>query len=162
LGLTLTREIPEGLPKIEADFEAFCRVIRGLVDNAIKYTPEEGRVIVSAEMVGQNVGISVEDNGRGIHPDDLPHIFDKFFRARSTTLEGEGNGSALSATAAPGVGLGLYLAKHIVEQLGGGITVESEIGAGTVFTVLMPALVTSGSSEMAIEDDANVEAIANS
>jgi signal transduction histidine kinase len=162
LGLALTTGIPEGLPKIEADFEALCRVIRGLVDNAIKYTPEGGRVIVSADIVGQNVAISVEDNGGGIHPVDLPHIFDKFFRARSTTVEGEADGPASFATAAPGVGLGLYLAKHIVEQLGGRITVESEVGAGTVFTVLMPALVTGGNSEMAIEDDADVEAIADS
>ncbi len=162
LGLGLTTEIPEGLPKIEADFEALCRVIRGLVDNAIKYTPEGGRVIVSADIVEQNVAMSVEDNGSGIHPDDLPHIFDKFFRARSTTVEGEAEGAASFATAAAGVGLGLYLAKHIVEQLGGRITVESEVGAGTVFTVLMPALVTGGTSKMAIEDDVNVETTVNS
>ncbi len=162
LGLALATEIPEGLPKIEADFEALCRVTRGLVDNAIKYTPEGGRVTVSAHIVRQNVGISVEDNGGGIHRDDLPHIFDKFFRARSSTVEDETDGAASFATAAPGVGLGLYLAKHVVEQLGGRITVESEVGAGTVFTLLMPALVTGDNSGMAIEDDADVEAIANS
>lgn len=162
LGLALTTEIPEGLPKIEADFEAFCRVIRSLIDNAIKYTPEGGRVIVSADIVGQNVAISVEDNGGGIHPVDLAHIFDKFFRARSTNVEGEPYLPASFAIAAQGVGLGLYLAKHIVEQLGGRIRVESEVGAGTVFTVLMPALVTGGNSEMAIEDDADVKAITGS
>ncbi len=162
MGLALTIEIPEDLPKIEADFEALCRVIRGLVDNAIKYTPEGGRVIVSARRAGDNVEMSVEDNGGGIHPDDLPHIFDKFFRARSTTVEGEADGLASFATAAPGVGLGLYLAKHIVEQLGGRIKVNSQVGAGTVFTLLMPALVTGGDSGMAIEDDADVKAIAGS
>ena len=151
LGLALTAEIPEGLPKIEADFEALCRVIRGLVDNAIKYTPEGGRVTVSAHIAGQNVAISVEDNGGGIHPDDLPHVFDKFFRARSSVRR-RSDESASSATAAPGVGLGLYLAKHIVEQLGGRITVKSEVGAGTVFTVLIPALIAGGNSEIAIED----------
>ncbi len=156
LGLALTTEILKGLPKIEADFEALCRVIRGLVDNAIKYTPEGGRVTVSAHIVGDNVAISVEDNGGGINPDDLPHVFDKFFRARSTIVEAEDDEAASFETAAPGVGLGLYLAKRIVEQLGGRITVESEVGAGTVFTVLMPALVTGGNSEMAIEDDADV------
>src|SRR5688500_9968423 len=162
LGLALTTEIPEVLPKIEADFEALCRVIRGLVDNAIKYTPEGGRVTVSADIVGQNVAISVADNGGGIHPDDLPHIFDKFFRARSTIIDSEADKPSSSALAAPGVGLGLYLAKHIVEQLGGRIRVESEVGAGTVFTVLMPALVTGGNSEITIEDDVDVEAIAGS
>ncbi len=161
LGLALSTEIPDGLPRVEADFEALCRVIRGLVDNAIKYTPEGGRVTVSSHIVAQNVAISVEDNGSGINPDDLPHVFDKFFRARSTTVEGEDDGRASFATAAPGVGLGLYLAKHIIEQLGGRITVESEVGVGTLFTVLMPA-VNGGDSEMAIEDYADVEAIAGS
>ncbi|HEY5884189.1 MAG TPA: ATP-binding protein, partial [Pyrinomonadaceae bacterium] len=161
MGLVLTTKMSEGLPKIEADFEALCRVIRGLVDNAIKYTPEGGRVTVSAHIVGQEVAISVEDNGSGIHPEDLPHVFDKFFRASSRT-ENDADKPALSATAAPGVGLGLYLAKHIVEQLGGRIEVKSEVGAGTVLTLLMPALVTGGNSEMAIEDDADVEAIAGS
>lgn len=150
LGLTLSIEIPDGLPKIEADFEALCRVIRGLVDNAIKYTPEGGRIIVSAQNVGHNVAISVEDNGRGIHPEDLPHIFDKFFRARATVVESEIEEPASLATAAPGVGLGLYLAKHIVEQLGGRITIESKVGGGTVATVLMRALVTNGTSRVAI------------
>jgi len=162
LGLALATEIPEGLPKIEADFEALCRVIRGLVDNAIKYTPEGGLVSVSAHIVGQNVAISIEDNGSGIHRDDLPYIFNKFFRARSISDEAEDDGSGSFATAAPGVGLGLYLAKHIVEQLGGRITVESEVGAGTVFTVLMPVLVTGDKPGMTIEDDADVEAIAGS
>ena len=161
LGQILTTDIPEGLPKIEADLEALCRVIRGLVDNAIKYTSEGGRVTVSADIVAQNVAISVEDNGGGIHPVDLPHIFDKFFRALSTTEDVEGDGPASFTSAAPGVGLGLYLAKHIVEQLGGRITVESEVGSGTVFTVLMPALVTGGSSEKTIEDD-DVKTLAGS
>jgi signal transduction histidine kinase len=161
LGLALTTEIPQGLPKIDADFEALCRVIRGLVDNAIKYTPEGGRVAVSAQVDDHMVAIAIEDNGGGIHPDDLPHIFDKFYRARSA-VEEEDDRSASPGTAAPGVGLGLYLAKHIIEQLGGRITVESEVGSGTVFTLLLPASVTRRNSKTSIEEDADVEAITGS
>jgi signal transduction histidine kinase len=162
LGLALTTEMPHDLPRIDADFEALCRVIRALVDNAIKYTPEGGRVIVSARVVGQMVAIAIEDNGGGIHPDDLPHIFDKFYRARSAVVEGEDDPSASPGTAAPGVGLGLYLARHIIEQFGGRITVESKVGDGTLFTVFLPVFVRSGNSETTIEDDADVEAIVGS
>ena len=162
LGLALTTEIPQGLPRIEVDFEASCRVIRGLVDNAIKYTPEGGRVVVSARVDDDMVAIGIEDNGGGIHPDDLPHIFEKFYRARSVAVEEKDDRPASPATAAPGVGLGLYLAKHIIEQLGGRITVDSEFGAGTIFTVLLPASIPSSNSEVSIEDEANVEAIAGS
>jgi len=161
LGLALATEIPEGLPRIEVDFEALCRVIRGLVDNAIKYTPEGGRVVVSAQVVDQMVAISIEDKGSGIHPDDLPHVFDKFYRARFAAVEEEAGRSGLPGTAAPGVGLGLYLAKHVIEQSGGRITVESEVGTGTVFRVLLPASA-GGNSEIPIEDQPNVEALAGS
>jgi signal transduction histidine kinase len=133
-------------------------VIRGLVDNAIKYTPEGGRVDISARVVDQMVAIAIQDNGAGIHSDDLPHVFDKFYRARSVTVQSEDDPGA-PGTAAPGVGLGLYLARHIIEQLGGRITVESKVGHGTLFTVLLPASVGSGNSETAIKDDADVEAI---
>jgi len=160
LGLALMTEIPHGLPTIEADFEALCRFIRGLIDNAIKYTPEGGRVVVSAQLDGHLVAIAIEDNGGGIPPADLPHIFEKFYRARSAAAEEEDDRPRSPGTAAPGVGLGLYLAKHIIKQLGGRITVESEVGLGTVFTLLLPSV--TSDSEIKIEDEANVEAIAGS
>jgi signal transduction histidine kinase len=160
LGLTLTTEILQGLPRIEVDFEASCRVIRGLVDNAVKYTPEGGRVVVSARVNDDMVAIAIEDNGAGIHPDDLPHIFEKFYRARTAAVEEEYERPASPGTAAPGVGLGLYLAKHIIEQLGGQITVDSEFGAGTIFTVQLPVCVPSSNSEVRIEDKIDVETTA--
>jgi signal transduction histidine kinase len=162
LGLALMTEIPQGLPRIEVDFEASCRVIRGLVDNAIKYTPEGGRVVVSARVDDDMVAIAIEDNGAGIHPDDLPHIFEKFYRARSAAVEEEYDRPASPGTAAPGVGLGLYLAKHIIEQLGGRINVESEGGAGTVFTLLLPVSVPSSNSEVSNEDGTDVETTVSS
>ncbi len=161
LGLALLTEIPDGLPRIEVDFEALCRVIRGMIDNAIKYTPEGGQVVVSAQVEDHMVTIGIEDNGGGIHPDDLPYVFDKFYRARSAAVGEEDDRSASPGTAAPGVGLGLYLARHIIEQSGGRITVESEAGKGTVFRLRLPALIGSN-SEMTIEDEADVEAIAGS
>ncbi|HKZ03148.1 MAG TPA: sensor histidine kinase [Pyrinomonadaceae bacterium] len=162
LGLELATEIPLKLPSVEGDFEALRRVIRGLVDNAIKYTPEGGRVIVSAHLVDQMVAIAIEDTGQGIPADDLPHIFDKFYRARYAAVEGEDEPSASPGTAAPGVGLGLYLVRHIIEQFGGRITVESKVGDGSIFTVLLPASVSCGNSGATIEDHADVQAIAGS
>ena len=117
-------------------------------------------MLVSARVVGEMVAIDIEDTGRGISADDLPHIFDKFYRVRSAELEVQDDPSVSPGIAAPGVGLGPYLAKHIIEQLGGRITVESEVGTGTCFTLYLPAYVSGSNSEMTIEDDENVEAIA--
>ncbi len=160
LGLALTTDIPADLPRIVADFEAVRRVIRGLVDNAIKYSPEGGEVIVSARLVDQTVAIGIQDTGGGIPPEDLPHIFDKFYRVRA--VHGEDDLSGAPETAAPGVGLGLYLARHLIEQLGGRIAVASKVGEGTLFTVFLPLFDNTGAFETAIEVDANVEAAVGS
>ena len=134
LGLTLTTAAPRELTSVSGDSDALRRVIRGLIDNAIKYTPEGGRITVSAEALDNHVAINVSDTGKGITASDLPHIFDKFYRAVAAPEDEDARG-----TAAPGVGLGLYLAQHIVSQLNGEIRVESRPGVGTTFTVLLPA-----------------------
>ncbi|HKY26481.1 MAG TPA: ATP-binding protein [Pyrinomonadaceae bacterium] len=132
LGLELTTNVPARLSAVTGDFEALRRVIRGLIDNAIKYTPEGGRITVSARESDHRMAISVVDTGKGIADTDLPYIFTKFYRAAE-------NGAAGSpGTAASGVGLGLYLAQHVVSQSDGQIMVESEQGAGTTFTVNLP------------------------
>jgi signal transduction histidine kinase len=87
------------------------------------------------------VDISVTDNGRGIPPQDLPVLFDKFHRGRPATVAPDG---ALAAALpeleeVPGIGLGLYLARNIIEQMGGRISVESEVGRGSIFTLHLPA-----------------------
>jgi signal transduction histidine kinase len=161
LGLALTTDVQPNLPLVQGDFEALRRVVRGLIDNAIKYTPEGGRVVVSAHPVDHTVAISVKDNGPGIAPADVPHVFEKFYRAGSPASEPEGEEARPPDTAAPGVGLGLYLARHIIEQSGGQITVESKVGGGTIFTVLLPVFRGGGESET-IEDDVDVEAIVGS
>jgi signal transduction histidine kinase len=132
LGLTLTTDIPADLSAVSGDFEALRRVIRGLIDNAIKYTPEGGRITVSAREIENRMAISVSDTGKGIPETDLPHIFSKFYRVI------EEGASDSSGTAAPGVGLGLYLAQHIVSQMEGQIDVESKQGVGTTFIVTLP------------------------
>jgi signal transduction histidine kinase len=160
LGLRLTTDVAANLPPLKGNFEALRRVIRGLVDNAIKYTPEGGIITVSGNQVDDALAITIRDTGKGIPEADLPHVFEKFYRAGS---EFEDEGLAASpGTAAPGVGLGLYLAQHIVEQLNGKIIVESKEGRGTTFTVFLPRWSDSGSSGAKHEENAGVEEIVSS
>jgi len=98
-----------------------------LVSNAVKYTPAEGRVRVT--LTGQDgwARLEVADTGIGIAPADLPHVFDRFFRADEARARTEG-----------GTGLGLAIARWTVEAHGGRLTVASQPGKGSVFTVLLP------------------------
>lgn len=132
-----------------------------MIDNAIKYTPRGGRVVVSANVADERVAITVEDNGQGISAADITHVFDKFYRARSEGTESEDNEFA-SSTAASGVGLGLYLAQHVVNQLEGEIIVESKPGRGTIFTVLLPLWTDDDKAEADDQEETNVEAIVSS
>lgn len=155
LGLTLTTDVPAGLSAVSADFEVLRRVIRGLIDNAIKYTPEGGRISVTARETENGMAISVSDTGKGIPEAELPYIFSKFYRVAD-------NGPADSpGTAAPGVGLGLYLARHFVSQMDGQITVESQPGVGTTFVVTLPLWVDhlAGNGN---KEDADVQALVGS
>jgi signal transduction histidine kinase len=155
LGLTLTSDVPAGLSAVSADFEALRRVIRGLIDNAIKYTPEGGRLSITARETENEMAISVTDTGKGIPEADLPHIFSKFYRVAD-------NSPAHSpGTAAPGVGLGLYLAQHIVSQLDGQIKVESQQGVGTTFVVILPLWIDEVTDNES-QEDADVKALVGS
>ena len=147
LRLRLTTNIPAGSPDVGGDFEALRRVIRGLIDNAIKYTPEGGQIAISGREVNQRLAISVSDTGKGIPEHDLPFIFDKYYRVAS------------EATAGSGVGLGLYLAQHIVVQLDGEITVESKPGVGTTFSVILPQWIITDEEN---EEVADVQALVSS
>jgi signal transduction histidine kinase len=159
LGLKLTSEVPPELPPVQADNEALRRVIRGLIDNAIKNTPEGGVVSISARLVDQVVAIDVEDNGRGIPPTELPRIFEKFYRAGPVATQNANESAEFYGTAnVPGVGLGLYLARHIIQQLGGEIAVESRAGEKTTFSVMLPVANVHGvQGNNEIKDD--VEAV---
>lgn len=103
------------------------QVLRNLIGNAIKYTPNEGQITVGADVHERNVQIFIQDTGLGIPEKDLPHIFDRFYRVHNDDrVDIEGNG------------LGLAIVKAIVEQHGGKIAVESEHGKGTCFRVTLP------------------------
>jgi signal transduction histidine kinase len=98
-----------------------------LVDNAIKYTPAGGAVQVRAQEEGDQIIFSVIDTGMGITPADQPYVFDKFFRS-----------SNVRETGIPGTGLGLSIVKGIAEDHGGRVWVESRLGKGTMFVVVLP------------------------
>jgi PAS domain S-box-containing protein len=124
--ITLTGEVAAGLPHVLADRDRTFQVLTNLVSNAIKFTPDGGTVVVRAVAAVNAIQFSVEDTGPGIRPDDLPHIFDRFWQA--------------TRTASLGSGLGLPIAKGIVEAHGGTIWVESQPGVGTTLHFTLPAI----------------------
>ena len=123
--VSLSTELSSDLPLIQADKERLQQVIVNIIHNAIKFTPAGGRVTISTRHSGESVLARISDTGIGISKDDLPHIFERFFKAdksRSTS----------------GTGLGLAIAKHIVQTHGGSIWVESEEGKGSMFSFSLP------------------------
>ena len=133
----------EDIPNVCADPKALRRVLSNIIENAIKYTPDGGRIRLSARADGDEVLISVTDNGRGIPPEDMPVLFDKFHRGRPAThSEAMRNATTdaefLEDADVSGVGLGLYLGRNVMEQMGGRISVESEVGRGSTFTLHLP------------------------
>jgi signal transduction histidine kinase len=153
-GFQLTSVVLAEISAVSGDFEALRRVVRSLIDNAIKYTPEGGRILVSAQTNDETVTLTVTDTGKGIPEADLPLVFEKFYRGGAETDD-----AIQTGTAAPGVGLGLYLAQHIVSQLNGKITVESKQGVGTTFSVILPRRVEEAEES---EEDADVKALVGS
>lgn len=127
------------VPPVCADPKALRRVVSNLIENSIKYTPDGGLITLSAS-VGKDdfVLISVADNGRGIPPEDLPVLFNKFHRGKPVRANSETNEDFLEDADVSGVGLGLYLGKYIIEQMGGQITVETEVGRGSTFYLHLP------------------------
>jgi len=111
------------LPPVEADRERVAEVLVCLIGNAIKLTPEGGRVDIAAKREGDHVLIEVKDNGKGIAPEDMPKLFTKFFQAD---------------TSIPGTGLGLSICRMLVEAHGGKIWCESELGKGSTFSFTLP------------------------
>ncbi|HEX9382525.1 MAG TPA: HAMP domain-containing sensor histidine kinase, partial [Gemmatimonadaceae bacterium] len=117
-----------GLPsKVYWDEDRINEVLGNLISNAFKFTPRGGRVALSVAAADGNVVITVADTGAGISPEQLPHIFDKFYQADNQ-----------AQAASKGTGLGLAIAKEIVEAHGGQTTVESRVGEGTTFVVTLP------------------------
>ena len=128
VGVSLVVDTREGAPLVGADPRRLDRVFSNLVKNAIEHTTE-GAVRVNVARRGEDVVIKVEDEGEGIPSEDLPHIFERFYRA-----------DAHRAKTTGGTGLGLAIALENVHLHGGSITVTSEVGEGSVFTVVLPAV----------------------
>jgi signal transduction histidine kinase len=123
-GITMLVEVGEGDLRCLGDRARLIQVLQNLIRNAIRFTPEGGIILVGADQEGDSVAFTVRDTGIGISPEDLPHVFDRFYRADSSRNRKSG-----------GAGLGLAIAKELIEQMGGTIEVASEQDEGSVFTI---------------------------
>jgi signal transduction histidine kinase len=127
LGFTIDCRLPSTPITTRIDPDAVCEALLNLLDNATKYSGEDKRIAVSLETTGPWIRISVRDRGIGIPQDELNRIFDKYYRSPTQKTRETG-----------GSGLGLTLVKHIIEAHGGQVEVESEVGDGSTFTLLIP------------------------
>ncbi len=121
-------ETPQDLPHVKMDGERVLQALRNLIGNAIKFTPEGGRVTISAQTEEKALSVSVADTGPGIPKGDIDAIFDKFRQATLT-----------SHSKIDGTGLGLAIVKHIINAHGGRVWVRSELGRGSTFIFQLPA-----------------------
>jgi two-component system, OmpR family, sensor kinase len=126
--VTLSMEATS-LPVITGDGDRLAQVFNNLVDNALKFTKSGGKITISGMQKDGGVQVDVTDTGVGIPPDALPHVFDRFFQADPSRPGGKHHGT----------GLGLAIAKEIVELHGGKISVQSEPGAGSNFSITLPS-----------------------
>jgi len=125
--INLKSEIPDDLPNLYGNGDWFKQMVLNLVDNAVKYTPENGTVGVSAYRLDSDVFIKVKDNGMGISQEDVSRLFERFYRVDKARSRDIG-----------GTGLGLAIVKHIVLAFGGDIKVRSDEGKGSEFIVRIP------------------------
>jgi signal transduction histidine kinase len=116
-----------GSGMVEGDVGLLARVLDNLLENGIRHTPDGGRVTLGLRETPERVEVEVADTGCGIASEDLPHVFDRFFRDQQRNPIGDH------------AGLGLAISRQIVELHGGSINVESRLGEGTMFCVSLPA-----------------------
>jgi two-component system sensor histidine kinase BaeS len=126
-GIDLSVQIGSPLPRITVDPDRVAQVLGNLVSNALRYTPPGGRISLGATQQESHVLLTVQDTGDGIPPDELSHVFERFYR-----------GDAARQESGEGSGLGLTIAKSIVELHNGTISVKSILGQGTTFTIVLP------------------------
>ncbi|NOX63496.1 MAG: cell wall metabolism sensor histidine kinase WalK [Chloroflexi bacterium] len=125
--IRLEGRVAANVARVNIDAQKVERVLANLIGNALRHTPAGGEVAVRVERVAEGVQVEVRDAGEGIHPDDLPYVFDQFYRGEKSRSRATG-----------GSGLGLAIAKRIVEAHGGEIMVESAPGEGAVFRFTLP------------------------
>ncbi len=126
-GLTLRLQIPADLPRVNADPERVGQVLINLLHNAVKFTPAGGEIVVDAHPESGGIVFSVQDSGVGIEAEDLPRIFERFYKADRSRSGG-------------GTGLGLSIARHIVEAHNGRIWAVSQVGKGSTFFFSLPVV----------------------
>jgi two-component system phosphate regulon sensor histidine kinase PhoR len=126
-GVILDLDIQDESAQVLGETEAIDQLLTNLVDNAIKYTGEGGKVTVHVKSVGQMASIEVEDSGIGISPEETARIFERFYRVDRARSRDVG-----------GTGLGLAIVKHIAQAHNGTVSVHSQLGKGTTFTVQIP------------------------
>jgi signal transduction histidine kinase len=117
--IEMVASVAENLPSVLADAARIQQVLSNLVGNAVKFTPRQGTITVAADLLDTEVRFAVIDTGPGIPPEQVPHIFGRFWQAKSSDRRG--------------IGLGLAIAKGIVEAHNGRIWVESQVGLGSTF-----------------------------
>ena len=127
VGIKLRTQVESNVRDLDADPDRLAQVLGNLISNSLRYTAENGEIVLGAQEVGDSVVLSVTDNGRGIPADALPYIFDRFYRADS------------ARTRADESGLGLAIARSVVVAHGGSISAESALGAGTTMKITLPA-----------------------
>jgi two-component system, OmpR family, phosphate regulon sensor histidine kinase PhoR len=126
-GITLETEFASDAQTVYADRTALEQIMLNLVENALRYTGEGGRITIRTVRQHNGVTLSLSDTGSGIPPEHLPRIFERFYRADSGRSRDAG-----------GTGLGLAIVRHLVEAHGGSVTAESELGAGTTIRIFFP------------------------
>ena len=127
-GVKLTLETSEDVPEVLGDADRLAQALRNLLSNAIRHTPAGGQVTMRVGRSGEQVTIQVADTGSGIAPEDLPHVFDRFYRGDKSRSRRGG-----------GAGLGLAITRQLVTAHGGQIEVASSPGLGTSFVIALPA-----------------------
>ncbi len=126
-GLAMSTDLPDKLPKLNVDSHRIRQALHNLLDNATAHTGKGGQIKIAARHHNDEVDISVADTGEGIPPEDLPMIFERFYRVDKSRTRSTG-----------GSGLGLTITRRLVEAHGGGITAESRPGEGSTFTITLP------------------------
>jgi signal transduction histidine kinase len=126
--ITIEKEISSSVPYVNADIAMMDRVIQNLLDNAIKYTPENGKVKLQVNSNAEKVDVFVENTGKGIPEEDIPSLFDRYYKANKEESNIEGSG------------LGLAIAKKILDIHESAITVSSKVGGLTRFSFSLPVM----------------------
>lgn len=135
-GLEISTEIQDNLPMVDIDYHRIGQVLGNLLENACKHTAKGGKIIVVARLEKEMVKISVNDTGEGIPAEDLPNMFERFYRVDKSR-----------ARTAGGSGLGLTIVKRLVEAHGGSVGVQSELGKGSSFMFTLPIDENSGNEK---------------